>query len=76
MIGVKRVVTLNETSTPTIFIFLLATTLQFFFILFLLPLPWQRYVVPLLPFVSIWAAIGLSPLAYAFNQYISKENTP
>ncbi len=76
MICVKRVVTNNETSTPIIFIFLLATTLQFFFILFYLPLPWQRYVVPLLPFVSIWAAIGFSPLTYAFNQYISKENTP
>lgn len=76
IIGVKRLITHNKTSAPTTFIFLLATILQFFFILFLLPLPWQRYIVPLLPFTSIWAAIGLEPLTKVLNQKLSKENTP
>lgn len=28
--------------------------------IFLVPLPWQRYVIPLLPFICLWAAFGLS----------------
>lgn len=72
IMGVKSIITNNGSAPPVTTIFLLATTLQFFFILFFLPLPWQRYIVPLLPFASIWAAIGLEPLTNPLNQYLSK----
>ena len=49
-------------------LFLLATIFQFFTILYLLPLPWQRYVVPLLPFTCLWAAVGLSPMFENLNR--------
>jgi len=38
------------------------------FLALLLPLPWQRYTVPLLPFVVFWTACGLVPLWDKFVQ--------
>jgi len=32
------------------------------FLAVLLPLPWQRYIIPMLPVVAYWAAAGLLPL--------------
>ena len=72
IIGLIKVFTHEKSSVSIIYLLLLASILEFFFILFLLPLPWQRYIVPLLPFVSIWAAIGLMPLTDALAQFISK----
>ena len=62
MIGVLRLKSSgNITAMPSV-LFLLATIFQFFTILYFLPLPWQRYVVPLLPFTCLWTAVGLSPI--------------
>ena len=72
IIGIRSIITHNESTPPATSLLLLATILQFFFILFFLPLPWQRYIVPLLPFTSIWAAIGLEPMIQGLNQYLSK----
>ncbi|MCJ7715015.1 MAG: hypothetical protein MUO54_00650 [Anaerolineales bacterium] len=66
-LGAYRLLIPNETSKFTTILFLLATILQFFTILLLLPLPWQRYVIPLLPFSSLWASLGLSPLFRILN---------
>jgi hypothetical protein len=43
-------------------LFLAATIFQFAGILLLIPLPWQRYVLPFVPFVCLWTAIGLARL--------------
>jgi 4-amino-4-deoxy-L-arabinose transferase-like glycosyltransferase len=49
-------------------ILLLITTLFFFFgILFFLPIPWQRYILPLLPLAAFWIGCGLMPLTDAIN---------
>lgn len=32
------------------------------FLILLIPLPWQRYLIPLLPFGTAWAMRGVSPL--------------
>jgi hypothetical protein len=41
-------------------LYLLGTALQSLFILVLMPLPWQRYVVPVLPYVIIWISLAVS----------------
>ncbi|MGB2962592.1 MAG: glycosyltransferase family 39 protein [Anaerolineales bacterium] len=62
MIGALRLKSSGTIMPKPAVLFLLATIIQFFTILFLLPLPWQRYVVPLLPFTCLWTAVGLSPI--------------
>ena len=46
---------------PLVFL-LLASALQFLSLIFLFTLPFQRYVIPLVPFTSIWQAYGLSTI--------------
>jgi 4-amino-4-deoxy-L-arabinose transferase-like glycosyltransferase len=74
ILGIVRTFSHSETSKSTTIYFLLATTLQFFGILFFLPLPWQRYIIPLLPFSCIWASLGLTPLLSHLN-YPKRNNS-
>ncbi len=47
---------------------------QLFFILFLVHLPWQRYIIPLLPFTSLLIAVGLKPLLEPLFQFTMISN--
>jgi hypothetical protein len=37
-----------------------------------LPLPWQRYYIPLTPFASIWTAYGIATIFKTFNEKLNK----
>ena len=41
---------------------MIATVFQAIALLIAVPLPWQRYVIPLVPFVCIWTAYGVMSL--------------
>jgi 4-amino-4-deoxy-L-arabinose transferase-like glycosyltransferase len=43
-------------------IIMLATFVQAAALLWAIPLPWQRYSLPMIPFVCLWAAFGISQL--------------
>jgi 4-amino-4-deoxy-L-arabinose transferase-like glycosyltransferase len=43
----------------------LASAAQFSALLLAVPLPWQRYIIPLVPFMALWAGIGLADLISA-----------
>jgi 4-amino-4-deoxy-L-arabinose transferase-like glycosyltransferase len=43
----------------------LASAAQFSALLLAVPLPWQRYVIPLVPFAALWAGMGLADLISA-----------
>jgi hypothetical protein len=43
-----------------ILLLMLATILQLAGLLLAVPLPWQRYSVPLVPFAAIWIGFGVS----------------
>jgi hypothetical protein len=43
----------------------LTSAAQFSALLLAVPLPWQRYVIPLIPFAALWAGIGLADLVSA-----------
>jgi hypothetical protein len=49
--------------TPTkrraLILALLASVSQIVAIIVLIPLPWQRYVIPLVPFTCLWAAYAV-----------------
>jgi len=53
---------------------LLATFTQGLALLLLLPLPWQRYYVPLIPFVTIWIAYGLDAISKPVLEKLRKTN--
>ncbi len=48
---------------------LLATLAQTSALLIVVPIPWQRYVMPLLPFATLWIALGMSP----FFDFLSQQ---
>ncbi len=52
----------NSSSQMLIVLFLLSTLLIFITLIWFLPIPWQRYYLPLVPFTCIWAAYFLSKL--------------
>lgn len=43
-------------------LYLAGTVLQILFVLLFLPIPWQRYVLPVLPYAFIWIAYAVSVL--------------
>jgi hypothetical protein len=47
---------------------LLATACQFIGLMFFVPLAWQRYVIPLVPMVSLWAAYPWGDILYRFSR--------
>ncbi len=47
---------------------LLATACQSIGLLFFVPLAWQRYVIPLVPMVSLWAAYPWGDILYRFSR--------
>jgi 4-amino-4-deoxy-L-arabinose transferase-like glycosyltransferase len=49
-------------------ILIIATAFQAMALLIAVPLPWQRYVIPLVPFVCIWIAYGLMSLLALFKE--------
>jgi hypothetical protein len=50
-----------------IILFLLTTFVQGAALLFAVPLPWPRYVIPMMPFVCIWIAFGISQVMSGFR---------
>lgn len=61
---------LDHDTKPFLFLFL-STLFLGGSLLIAIPLTWQRYMIPLLPFVTIWIALGLNPLITALKSLIS-----
>jgi hypothetical protein len=59
----------NQKKIITLLLF--ATVLQFFGLVIFVPLPWQRYVIPLVPFICLWAALGIGiSIDVIFDQFL------
>jgi 4-amino-4-deoxy-L-arabinose transferase-like glycosyltransferase len=56
---------LNTSKRRSLVLLMLASAAQLSALLLAVPLPWQRYVIPLVPFAALWAAIGLANLISA-----------
>lgn len=61
----------SQSRRHDLILLLLATLAQASALLLFVPIPWQRYVMPLLPLVTLWIALGMSPFFDLF-----KKNKP
>jgi len=59
-----------------IILLLITTFLLTFGILFFLPIPWQRYIIPILPLTAFWIGFGLTPLSDAVQTFLEVQKTP
>lgn len=55
---------------------LLATILELFALLWANPLPFQRYYMPLVPFIILWIAVGLQDVLLKIKQATQKIRWP
>ena len=46
--------------------------MQYLFFIMFVPLTWQRYVIPLIPYVCLFTAIGIIELGKVVSLLISK----
>ena len=51
---------------------LAATVFQTAILIFFVPLPWQRYVIPIIPFICIWIAYGVVSLLGVFLELAAR----
>lgn len=58
----------GQNDQRTIYLYLVAFVLQLLFTLTFLPIPWQRYVVPTLPFILVFSAFALQEIILAVKQ--------
>ena len=67
----------NDSGSKWLLILLiLATILQFLSLIFFVTIPFQRYVIPLVPYSCIWQAYGLSTLLLKMRSGADNQNTP
>ena len=50
---------------------LAATILQTLTLLAFVPLPWQRYYLPVVPYACLWAAVGIEQLLKPLHSLFS-----
>lgn len=67
-IGIRNA--FRDAENRRLVVLLAATVLQAAALLALVPLPWQRYYLPLVPFAILWTAYGLSQVGEAFHRSI------
>jgi 4-amino-4-deoxy-L-arabinose transferase-like glycosyltransferase len=77
IIACRKVVTGEQTEKQRRLIFLLAATVvQTLALLVMIPLAWQRYYMPLVPFACLWTAYGIDQLRQAVRFPASKKPDP
>lgn len=54
---------------------LLATACQFIGLMLFVPLAWQRYVMPLVPMVSLWAAYPMGDIFHRLKEHNLQSNS-
>jgi len=72
----KRFAKQSKSTKRSIFLMLYATIFLIAGILIALPIPWQRYIVPVLPLVAFWFGCGLIPLSEAFQSIFTLKESP
>jgi len=76
LVGLGRSLLLSIRSNPTRkahLLFLLAAAVQWLGLILLVPLPFQRYVMPLVPFVCLWIELALAGLIKIIGMIRKKQ---
>lgn len=66
ILAVKRIIQREYPLTRNLTVVALAFFFQFLFLMITVPLPWQRYALPLLPYLILWSAFALASLGRIF----------
>lgn len=74
VLGCIRSVRLNGPRNRGLALLAAATFVQGLALLILVPLPWQRYYMPLLPFTCLWIAYGIETLRAVFTRSGRKQS--
>jgi hypothetical protein len=69
----RRVAIKRREQQRILLLFIFSTIALIFVALFIVPLPWQRYVIPLIPFNCILQAYAVSQLVNSFTGYTKKS---
>ena len=70
---IKRFPLFPKSKQQKILLWFLASVSLTIGILFALPIPWQRYVIPLLPLNAFWFGFALLPLTDALKQLFNRS---
>lgn len=76
VLGCIRMVRPNGPLNRGLALLIIATFIQGLALLVLVPLPWQRYYLPLLPFSCLWMAYGIEQLRAIFTRSHRKQGQP
>ena len=75
LVGCRDAIQGNTAANKHLIILLLATALQFAAIAYLITLPFQRYVLPLIPYTCIWQAYGISTVFSTLQSNVSQKGS-
>lgn len=73
VIATKRAIQEKSPRRRSLILVLLAAILQAASLVAVVPLPWQRYVMPLVPLTSIWAAYGAAQILISIYPRYSRN---
>jgi hypothetical protein len=65
--GILRAIRKKPAAQRRMVLILAATILQTIALFVLIPLPWQRYYLPLIPYTCLWTAFGIDQLRQAIH---------
>ena len=65
-IGLLRIIKHRNKQSRHLLLLFLATISQGAAIIWFIPLPWQRYLMPLIPFACLWMAFGAAQIIHLF----------
>jgi len=65
-IGLLRIIKHRNKQSRHLLLLILATVSQGAAIIWFIPLPWQRYLMPLIPFACLWMAFGAAQIIDLF----------
>ncbi len=72
---IKRYAKQSKANQYRLILILIATFVLTLGIIIFLPIPWQRYAIPLLPLIAFWSGYGLWPLYESLQTAIMIRNT-
>jgi hypothetical protein len=72
-IGVLHALRTDTNKRRNLTLLLLATALQVMVLILSVPLPWQRYVIPVVPFVCLWSSYLLGQMIRQRPQRLSEK---
>lgn len=72
-LSIRKVLQQNLALNRLICLLLIATFLQILAYIVAIPLPWQRYSILLVPYVTLWMGFGLSDTIKYFFRYLRRS---